>query len=481
MKLAIESDVIRDFDDVFDYGCGRGSDIDFLRLMGYTADGWDPHHRPGAELCEAAVVNLGYVINVIELPSERVSTLKKAFELAKRALVVSVRTTHEAKFLASATVHEDGILTGTDTFQRFFSQAEARTLIEDTLTTQCTPLAPGVFVVFRDEGAEQEWLDQRSMISRRVRRLRRITEPKMSIRDKAYETHRDILRPLEEFVAIRGRLPSPGEVDWQESLLNSFGSTAKAFQIIRHVANDTWWEDAAEDRRQELLVRFALQRIRRMPKFGALPVDLRIDVKELFGSYKAAVAEAEGLLFSLGSPETVRSAAAVSTIGKRTPDAFYAHVTAIELLPPILRVFIGAAETLIGEVQDATLVKVHFDKPRVSWLKYPDFDRDPHPALAESWVVDFRHLDVRPCDYRERDNPPILHRKELFVASDDPRHQRFKRLSDQEERHGLLDESHLIGTRKQWQARLAERSWSFKGARLVRADSATGATGTVDS
>jgi DNA phosphorothioation-associated putative methyltransferase len=131
-------------------------------------------------------------------------------------------------------------------------------------------------------------------------------------------------------------------------------------------------------------------------------------------------------------------------------------------------VFIGAADALIGQVPEATLVKAHLDKPRVSYLVYPDFDTDPHPALAESWVVDFRELDVRPHDYRGRENPPILHRKELFVAPDHPRFATFERLSEQEERHGLLDDAQSIGTLRAWSERLRESGWTLRGHRLVR-------------
>ena len=66
---------------VFDYGCGKGDDIRHLRTLGYTVDGWDPTHRPQAERRPADVVNLGYVLNVIERPSERAETLRTAWDV----------------------------------------------------------------------------------------------------------------------------------------------------------------------------------------------------------------------------------------------------------------------------------------------------------------------------------------------------------------------------------------------------------------
>ncbi|WP_158307369.1 DNA phosphorothioation-associated putative methyltransferase [Hoyosella subflava] len=469
IRIGLETGLIRGGDSIFDYGCGHGHDVEFLREMGHTADGWDPNHRPDGALRKASIVNLGFVLNVIEEPLERIEALKRAFDLAHRALIVAVRTVHEAKILSTASEYSDGVLTGTDTFQRFFAQAEAREFLDETLSAQSIPLGPGIFVVFRDESAEQDWLENRAALNRRVRRLRRIVEPRLSIRSKAYRENREILRLLEEFLALRGRLPITNEVPWEIELNELFGTLPKAFQVIRHEADEPWWEDAAADRRQELLVRFALQRLRKLPKFSALPPDVRADVKAHFGSYKRATEAAEELLFSLGKSEEVRSAATEARIGKRTPDALYVHVDAVDTLPAQLKVFVGAAETLIGDVPDATLIKIHIDKPRVSWLVYPKFDTDPHPALAESWVVDFRALDVRPNDYRSRENPPVLHRKELFVSPEHPRYELFKRLSTQEERHGLLEDSRRIGTRRGWQERLDELGWELRGHRLVRA------------
>ena len=468
LRLALEAGVIRPGDDVFDYGCGHGTDLEFLTALGHPAEGWDPNHRPEVGLKSAAIVNLGFVLNVIEDPVERAEALRQAWRLTTRAIVVAVRTVDDARFVSNGTAFADGVVTGADTFQKFFTQAEARSYIDGLLEVQSIPVGPGVFVAFTDEAAEQQWLDNRAGLRRRVRRLRRIVEPRKTLRDQAYDEHRDTLRPLEEFVAQRGRLPHAEEEPWVGPIVAAFGSLPRAFQVLRHVADGPWWEDAAEDRRQELLVRFALARLRKRTKFTALPEGVQHDVRALFGSYKSACEQADHLLFSIGEQDTLRKAVASSAVGKRTPDAFYVHVDAADLLPTVLRVFIGAADALIGTVPETTLVKAHLDKPRVSYLVYPDFETDPHPALAESWVVDFRELDVRPHDYRSRENPPVLHRKELFVAPDHPRIETFRRLTEWEDRHGLLDDPQAIGTRAAWNRRLESAGWRVKGHRLVK-------------
>jgi hypothetical protein len=62
----------------------------------------------------------------------------------------------------------------------------------------------------------------------------------------------------------------------------------------------------------------------------------------------------------------------------------------------------------------------------------------------------------------------VLHRKEAFLLPDDPRRSKFARLTTQEERAGLLDETASIGTRAGWAERLRERGYTLRGHRLVR-------------
>src|SRR4051794_10996795 len=65
---------------LFDFGCGRGDDVRALVRLGLEASGWDPAHHPYSPRTQAQVVNLGYVVNVIEDPSERAAVLREAWE-----------------------------------------------------------------------------------------------------------------------------------------------------------------------------------------------------------------------------------------------------------------------------------------------------------------------------------------------------------------------------------------------------------------
>src|SRR5437660_900684 len=46
--IAIDDGLLEPGTTFFDYGCGRGGDVQRLSAMGYEARGWDPFLRPGS-------------------------------------------------------------------------------------------------------------------------------------------------------------------------------------------------------------------------------------------------------------------------------------------------------------------------------------------------------------------------------------------------------------------------------------------------
>lgn len=289
-------------------------------------------------------------------------------------------------------------------------------------------------------------------------------------RELAYNRNTDAFEALWDFVLLHGRLPDDEELPADAAdAVAAAGSVGHAGLVLRQIYGEELVDEAAAARRTELTTRFAISRLRRRPKYTDLPRVVQRDVKNLFGSYKQACAEADKLLMSIGDPAVVKGAARRADIGKVTSDAVYVHIDAVDLLPPELVVLEACARVVAGTVDGTNIVKVHLDKPRVSYLSYPEFDTDPHPALAMSWVADLRNLDLRPRDYTQRENPPVLHRKELFVPDHYPLREKFARLTAQEVRHGLFDEVLTIGTRDGWQARLDEVGWRTAGHRLLRA------------
>jgi DNA phosphorothioation-associated putative methyltransferase len=123
IRLALTDGILSEGTHLFDYGCGRGDDLRILEAMGYEGSGWDPVYRPDGAAEPAPVVNLGYVVNVIENPQERSDTLRRAWTMAEQVLVVSARLTAEAGILNNAATFADGRLTKRGTFQKLFASS----------------------------------------------------------------------------------------------------------------------------------------------------------------------------------------------------------------------------------------------------------------------------------------------------------------------------------------------------------------------
>jgi DNA phosphorothioation-associated putative methyltransferase len=458
VRLAQDSGLIEPATTFFDYGCGRGGDLAHLRAMGVHCSGWDPVHSPQTQQCEADVINLGYVVNVIEDTAERADALRKAWKLARRVLVVSARLTVEAR----GTNHRefaDGCLTGRDTFQKFFTQHELREWIDSTLQVESVAAAPGVFFVFRDESQRQ------ALVSARYRRS--ATVPRQRVSDQLFQEHQQFLDVLMSFFARRGRLPEPTEADLTR-IEEVFGSVRRAFGVVQRVTGTEQWEQIRDDRTQDCLVYLALSKFGRRPKLSELPVDIQFDIKAFFGSYTAGCEQADALLFSAGKSPVIDDACKKAGFGKLTNDALYVHSAGIPQLPAVLRVYEGCARNLIGTVEAANIVKLHRQKPKVSYLAYPEFDADPHPALNGALVVPLDSFDVKFWNYADSPNPPILHRKEEFVPQHYPGRNKFSRLTEQEVRNGLFEETIRIGQREEWKRLLMTKGLTLRGHRLIR-------------
>lgn len=91
IRLALEDGLIHSGTTIMDFGCGLGGDVDRLASQGFDCVGWDPSHRPSGLKRRSDVVNIGYVVNVIEDAGERADTLRAAWSLADRVMVVSAR------------------------------------------------------------------------------------------------------------------------------------------------------------------------------------------------------------------------------------------------------------------------------------------------------------------------------------------------------------------------------------------------------
>ncbi len=444
IATAISDGLITRSTTVFDYGCGHGGDVHYLRSQGIEARGWDPHYFPNNEIVSADVVNLGYVLNVIENRQEREQSLRRAFELARKVLIVAVRVENA---LYGGDEYADGVITRRGTFQKIYKQGEFLEYIEQTLQRRPHAAALGLAYVFRDQEIEAQYVASRVF----TRRLE--CRP-----DLINEFSRDRLaRQYVELANKLGRVPLPEEFPEYDKLLAAFGSYQRITRLALRSINPEAFEGSRAQRREDILAYLAMLRLQGIyaPPFHKLPAPIRADIKSIWRKYTSALVEGDQFLFKMGQPEQVRMACEAAQIGKRLPNHLYVHRSAEDELPVLLRLVILAAKQVVGELP-YDLVKISHDGRAVSFLMYLNFDSDPHPVLLQSVRVYLPKAEHVIRDYQGSANPPILHRKDAFVSRTYPYFEKFRRLTEQEEAAGLLS-APGIGFRLAWEQLLDSR------------------------
>ena len=465
VMLALSHALIAPGTSVFDYGCGRGEDLRYLQSVGIDAAGWDPHFSPDTVIAPADFVNLGYVLNVIEDPDERRKTLQRAYDLAKRVLMVAVRVD---RTLETAAQFSDGVLTQIGSFQKLYSQGEFKEYLQDVLGTRPHMAALGIAYLFKDEELESDYLA--SLVHSRIDN---------STLQAVQEFSEDpVAQSYISLTVTLGRPPIPSEFPDYPQLLDRFGSPARIERLVQRHSSPAAIEEAREKRREDILTYAAmmlLQGLKPVP-FRSLPQELQSDVRMLWPSYADVFPEAKKFLFGIGDASTVRRCCESSSVGKKLPEALYVHMSAEEQLPAVLRLLRFAARQVVGDVE-YNVVKISSDGRAVSFLSYKDFEVDPHPALLYSVRVYLPRAEYTIRNYSSSDNPPILHRKELFLDPLHPLFREFRHLSEEEEQHGLLGGTE-IGNRAGWLSILAEHGMTIENHHVVRiADDLAPATG----
>ncbi|MGF1480469.1 MAG: DNA phosphorothioation-associated putative methyltransferase [Cyanophyceae cyanobacterium] len=455
VRLALEAELLTPDTRFFDYGCGYGGDVERVAEQGYPSSGWDPYYRPHSPCTAADIVNLGYIINVIEDPVERREALVRAWKLTSRVLIVAAQVLIDDRH-RGLVAYGDGIITGRNTFQKYYEQEELKTYIDQVLNVDAVPVGLGVYFVFRDELQAQTF---------RASRFRsRTTTPTIRTPVKRFEDYQELLAPLMAFMTQRGRLPTTGELPEEAEIRAEFGTLRRAFKVILQATNESEWEAIAELRRQELKLYLALGKFSGRPKPRSLPPVLREDLKALLGNYRQACLLADMMLFSVGDLDNVAEVAHAS-IGKRGRYSLTVHISALPVLDPLLRLYEGCASRTIGRLEEANVVKFHLRQPRISYLFYPNFDSDPHPVLQTSMDVNLHNLQVHYRDY-DPNNPPILHQKDALVTQNYPHYERFAKLTRQEQDWGLLDDLNAISHRQGWLRCLAAHCAQLQGHQL---------------
>ncbi|MBR1285378.1 DNA phosphorothioation-associated putative methyltransferase [Bradyrhizobium sp. AUGA SZCCT0177] len=385
---------------IFDYGCGKGDDLKYLHSINVPSNGWDPHYRPNEPLIPSDIVNLGFVINVIEDLAERHYALTQAFALARIAIVVSTMLTSDQRKLGRP--FRDGYLTSIGTFQKYYLQSELQSFIDSVLDASPIPIGPGVFLVFKDKTAEASFLASRVRSDSRAR-IRFSLEPREHThkRERKARTHElssrqaELLDGLWSAMLDIGRMPSEAEIENAAELTQHFGSFRSAVKAISNRYDQGALSEAATQRQNELLVMLAIHHFRRTGRAIVADKRLRNDIVGLFGSLRTAQRSALELIADLRNEETLRKAIQGSLergIGTLIESkGFMVHRSLITRLPPQLQVMIWAASLLSDGLEVVDLIRIHERIDKVSFYQHDLFE-SPLPRLKSQSKVDIGRL-----------------------------------------------------------------------------------------
>jgi DNA phosphorothioation-associated putative methyltransferase len=354
----------------------------------------------------------------------------------------------------------DGVLTSRQTFQKYYTQNELRAYLENEIGTDAIPAAPGVFYLFKCEEAKQQFIANRYH--------RRISVPTRRISEVMFEKNRDILEPLMEWLTEYGRLPAPEEFEKYSDIVERFGTTKRAYKLIQKVTEEAPWEVICQKRTEDLLVYLALSRFKKRLSASSLPIGLQHDIKAFFGTYKTACDRADALLFRAGDPSAINQACLRAGVGQLVENALVFHRSLLEQLEPLLRIYEGCARTLVGEIDEANVIKLHRFSGKVSYIAYLDFDTLAHPPLRQRVKVTLPTLNIDMFDYSNWPDPPLLFRKDELLHPNHPKFKLFSALTKQEQKAGLLPELDARQQKSTWEKRLLESGYCLRGHRLTR-------------
>ncbi|WP_277981125.1 DNA phosphorothioation-associated putative methyltransferase [Sphingomonas phyllosphaerae] len=438
MSLAVRHRLVREGTTVFDYGCGQGGDLRALSSAGVEARGWDPHFAPDEQIFEAEIVNLGFVLNVIENTAERQAALERAWSISRKALVVSVMLVGAVP-LDGLRPFGDGFLTSRGTFQKYYQHAEIRAVVAQAVGAEPVALAPGIFVAFRAPEDEQEFLLER----RRGRRASTSSyatgrsRKAVLARPELHERIEAALTATAEFALHRGRLPHAEEMPAtvHDLLASERVSFARAVDTCVALTLDRdAFEQARRDSREDLLVHYALGALNRTKSAARPSPSMVRDIRTHFGSQQQLAEQALEYLHALAEPQhTVAAMRECAERGLGILDEDQRLIIdggRIERLSGPLRCYTGCASYLAGDVEDGDLVRLDPLRKRLTIFRLAD-RKSPFPAITSSVAVDLRRQDV----ILRAEDRTLIRKSHVFGLP--PRSKQRKLEAEMADRHGL--------------------------------------------
>ncbi|ELK9270339.1 DNA phosphorothioation-associated putative methyltransferase [Vibrio alginolyticus] len=457
---------------IFDYGCGRGDDLRELEAHGLDVLGWDPVFSPDNDKVNSDIVNLGFVLNVIEDQDERLEALLSAWELANKILVVSVMLANDS-YVAQFQPYKDGVITTRNTFQKYYAQSEFKGYLERSLQEDAIAVAPGIFYIFKDKLEEQQYLQSKY---KRHHTWHQLTSPQpIESKDKAKLVISQNSALFDDFWNVcleLGRIPANDEFNRSEEVRSLIGSHKKVFGLLQEMFDTKAFENAEKRRKEDLLLYFAMGLFEKRKPYTQQPESLKRDIKALFSDYKTALNLAAELLFAIADTSLINTQC--EKAHRQLPasllnegHSIILHRDYIDDLPLLLRIYVGAGLQMYGELdEEIDLVKIHITSGKLTLTAYDNFEHSV-PFLVERIKIKMAEQYIDFFDYvNEKRRPPLLN-KHLYMP---PEHENYKKqLSFDKRLATLLDfepteESHMV--RAEFEVLLGKHNKEIKGFTL---------------
>jgi len=488
IQLLISHGLITESVDVFDYGCGRGDDLKALKETGVKCSGWDPHFANENCPLPADIVNLGFVINVIEDPAERVEAIQKSYDLARIALVVSVMLYSKDR---PGKPYRDGFVTSRNTFQKYFIQDEFKDYLENILNVEPHMIGPGIAIIFKDKEKEQRFLVSKyrsSNIARRlmgarlspktsrVQNLRLSRTPRISKANRLAEELHPTLESLWAQTLDLGRFPEPFEISNLEILLEKL-SLSRAKRLISTLFDQNLLNKAAQTRANEIKLFFLSRHFAKKSAFKEFDLRLKTDIKHFYGDYKTANKEALKLLLASANPDEIRNAceeAAAEGLGwlEENSHSLQIHTNLVERLPVVLRAYVACGLILWDSLSDFQLIKIHVLSGKLTLLQYLDFETQAIPLLIKRIKINIPKLDYDFFEYEESTfpPPPLLY-KSRYMHEDIDGYAEQVEFDEKLEATGVLYDFDHPPNLRQIQEKLSAQRLEISGLNLIESTS----------
>ncbi|MCF7364020.1 DNA phosphorothioation-associated putative methyltransferase [Vibrio sp. A1-b2] len=474
MKSLVKHGYLEGSYSIFDYGCGRGDDLRELEAHGLDALGWDPNFQPDNDKVNSDIVNLGFVLNVIEDQDERLEALLGAWELSDKFLVVSVMLANE-NYIAQFKPYKDGVITSRNTFQKYYAQSEIKNYIERSLQEEAITVAPGIFYVFKDKIEEQLYLQSKY---KRHHKWQQLTSPEpVESKDKAkllITQNQELFNEFWNVCLELGRIPANDEFEQSDKVRELIGSHKKVFTLLQELFDTKEFEQAEKSRKEDLLLYFAMGLFEKRKPYTQQLESLKRDIKALFTDYKTAINLAAELLFAIADTELINkqcekahSQLAASLLNEGHSLIF--HRDYIDDLPLLLRVYVGAGLQMYGELDDdIDLIKIHITSGKLTLTAYDDFEKSV-PFLVERIKIKMAEQDIDFFDYVVEERRPPLLNKHIFLETEHIQFEKQKRFDIQISKLlGTDNQNETIISRQHFEEKLQLANRQISGYKLIK-------------